>query len=203
MTYGNRINIIEPTTPPRVVEYHDWVRWGPIISGVVVAISTQLILSVLGSAIGLTTLADATYPRAYADEVGMGVGIWSIISLFIALFLGSWFTARTCGSMKRSTALLNGAILWATTLAIGSLLLVNGVAGLFGSAIANTAVLIDRLEPGAVTNRITGITPTEAQVIADNIAKFSLAFVLGSLLGLIASMIGAAVGARKPRTYRT
>jgi len=64
-------------------------------------------------------LSDSGAPRSNAGEVGTGVGIWSII-LFLSLFVGGWITTRACGPMNRSTALLNGTILWATTLALSS-----------------------------------------------------------------------------------
>jgi len=41
----------EPTAVVnKVSDYHDLVRWGPILSGLVVALATQLILSALGGA---------------------------------------------------------------------------------------------------------------------------------------------------------
>ncbi|MCT7996679.1 hypothetical protein [Laspinema olomoucense] len=109
MTYGNRsgVNIAEPAmmaTP--VVDYHDRVRWGPIFAGIVVALSTQLVLSALGVAIGMSV--GAADGQSDPGSIGLGVGIWSIISLFIALLLGSWMMARTCGPMNKNTALLTG-----------------------------------------------------------------------------------------------
>jgi hypothetical protein len=136
MAYGNRPGDNLMTEPPvvnQVVEYHDRVRWGPIISGLVVALATQLILSALGAAIGASFLSGSGAPRTNAPDVGTSVGIWSIISLLIALFIGSWVAARASGPMNRNTALLNGAILWATTLALGSWLLASGVTGALGS----------------------------------------------------------------------
>ena len=97
-----------------------------------ITISTQLILSALGAAFGATVVADSGTSRTDAPEVATAVGIWSIISLLIALCIGGWVMARTCGPMKRSTALLNGAILWATTLALSSWLLATGVSGALG-----------------------------------------------------------------------
>jgi len=75
----------EPTAVVnKVSDYHDLVRWGPILSGLVVALATQLILSALGGAIGTGFLSDSGAPRSNAGEVGTGVGIWSIISLFLS-----------------------------------------------------------------------------------------------------------------------
>jgi hypothetical protein len=89
------------------VDYHDRVRWGPIFAGLVTAISAQLVLSGIGAAVGLSTIANSGAPRSNADAIGSAVGIWSIISLLIALFLGGWITARACGPMNRGTALLD------------------------------------------------------------------------------------------------
>ena len=108
--------------------------------------------------------------------------------------------------MNRSSALLNGAILWATTLALGSWLLASGVTGAFGlatSAASNAAGVIANQVPQGGVNLPQGagnITAQEAKQIADATARSLWWFVFGSLLGLLASMIGAAAGARKPRT---
>lgn len=211
MSYVNRPVddvIHEPTSATRVVaDYHDRIRWGPIISGLVVALATQLILSALFAAIGFDTVAGSGRPRTIAGNVAGNVGIWSIIGLLISLFTGGWVTARGCGPMNRSTALLNGAILWATTLAIGTWLLASGVTGAFGlatSAASNAAgVITNQVQQQGGVNLPQGApapTAQQARDIADAGARSLWWFVFGSLLGLLASMIGAAVGARKPRT---
>lgn len=198
--YGNI-----PTTAPTpvinpVVEYHDRVRWGPIFAGIVVSIAAQLVLSALGASIGLTAGATGISP----GTVGTGVGIWSIVSLLISLFLGSWTMASTCGPMNKKTAMLNGTILWATTLAVSAWLLASGVSGTFGVVAANAGSIVDQIqEPGgaSLTNPGTVVPNTnaqEAQQYAANAAKAGWSFLFGALLGLVASLIGSTVGARKP-----
>lgn len=205
MSYVNRPTtdvMTEPAIAARVTDYHDRVRWGPIFSGLVVALATQLILSALFSAIGADTIAGSGAPRTNAGDVAGNVGIWSTIGLLISLFTGGWVTARACGPMNRSTALLNGAILWATTLALGSWLLASGVTGAFGlatNAAANAAGVISNQVQGANVPQ-GNVTAQQAREIADATARGLWWFVFGSLLGLIASMIGAALGTRKPRT---
>ncbi|PPS40220.1 hypothetical protein [Chroococcidiopsis sp. TS-821] len=215
MSYVNRPAddvVSEPAVVNRaaVVDYHDRVRWGPILSGLVVALATQLLLSALFGAIGATTIAGSGAPRTDAPDVAGNVGIWSTIGLLISLFVGGWVTARACGPMNRSTALLNGAILWATTLALGSWLLAAGVTGAFGlatQAAANVAggVLEQAQQgniptPGAGTGaQQPGVTAQQTRDIAGGISQGLWWFFFGSLLGLIASMIGAAAGARSPR----
>ncbi|WP_036484621.1 hypothetical protein [Myxosarcina sp. GI1] len=195
MSYAEPLGdrVVEPVVTERVPDYHDRVRWGPIIAGIVVAIATQLILSALGAAVGLTI---------GGNGVGVGVGIWSVISLLIALFVGGWVTASTCGPMNKKTALLHGLIFWATTLAVSGWLLASGVSGAFGIIASNAGEVLNQVQqPGGVEvpSRAPNISAAEAQNIAQYSAKAAWSFIIGSLLGLAAALIGASVGARKPR----
>ncbi len=203
MSYVNRPTgevINEPVAVAPVVDYHDRVRWGPIISGLLVAIATQLILSAIIAALGAGSIEASGRPRTITPNVAGNVGIWSTIALLISLFTGGWVTTRACGPMNRNTALLNGAILWATTLAVSSWLLASGVTGAFGVAASNAGEVINQLQQqGGVNVPQTTPTAQQAREIAANLRSGLWWFVFGSLLGLIAAMIGAAVGARSPR----
>jgi hypothetical protein len=204
MSYVNRVGdeVIQPESAiaGRVAEYHDRVRWGPVISGVLVALATQLILSTAFAAIGAGTIAGSGRPRTIAPDIAGNVGIWSTIALLISLFVGGWITSRACGPMNRNTALLNGAILWATTLALSSWLLASGVTGAFGIAAANVGPVIAQ-QPGVVATPPPQVTAEQAREIADATSRALWWFVFGSLLGLVAALIGAAVGVRSPRTH--
>ena len=209
MSYMNRVGddvINEPAVAGRVAEYHDRVRWGPIIAGVLVALATQLILSSLFGAIGAGAIAGSGAPRTITPDVAANVGIWSTLALLISLFVGGWVTTRTCGPMNRNTALLNGAILWATTIALSSWLLASGVWGTFGVVAPNVAVAVppQAVQPGAPVPP-TGVTAEQAREIAAATSTALWWFVLGSLLSLATALMGAVVGARSPRAnnYRT
>jgi hypothetical protein len=207
MSYVNRpvddTVINETTVVPRGLEYHDRARWVPILSGFVVAVASQLVLSAFGTGIGFTNLSNSNRPIAGVFGVSNGIGIWTGVSFWLALLIGGWVTARSCGPMNRSTAILNGAILWGTTLAIGSWLLASGVSGGF-SVIASTAgAVANQVQQGTipVPNSAPSITPQQARNLASTAAWTSWWFIIGSVIGLIMAMIGAAAGARKPRTY--
>lgn len=188
--------------PAATTKYHDRVRWGPILAGLFIGLVSQLILSALGAAIGLSALSTSGAPRTDAADVGSAIGIWSIISLLISLFIGGWMTARACGPMNRNTALLNGAIFWAATLAISSWLLASGVSGVFGVLGANAGEIVNQAQQGgaAIPQTPPEVTAEQARDIAGNAATAGWVFTIGSLLGLVAALIGAAVGARNPRT---
>jgi ABC-type transport system involved in multi-copper enzyme maturation permease subunit len=192
------------TNTNRVVETfaisddRDRIRWGPIIGGIFVAIATQLILGALGAAVGLSI-------GGTDEAVGVGIGIWSIISLLLALFIGSWVAAAGSVPMNRKSALLQGLILWATTLAISAWLLASGVSGVFGVAASNAGEVLNQVQQqggAAVPNQVPNISNNQLKEVADVSTKAAWYFVIGSLLGLVASLIGASAGAKKPRTVR-
>jgi hypothetical protein len=193
--YATRSEYEVPQTIHAKVDYHDRVRWGPIIAGIVITIAAQLILSALGAAIGFSINGGN----------GLGIGIWAIISLFISLFVGAWIMASTCGPMNKKTSLLNGAILWAATLVFSGWLLASGVSGTFGIAAATAGSVLDQVqEPGGVElpeNPGAAVPNIPAAQIENYAATASWSFLFGALLGLVASLIGATAGARKPRVH--
>lgn len=185
-----------------LVEYHDRVRWGPILGGLFIALSLQLILSAIGTAIGATGIASSDAPRSNTDTVGTAVGIWSIISLLISLFVGGLATSRASGPLNKSTALLNGAILWAATLIIGAFLVSSGVSGAFGIVASNAGEIVNQAQQGGANlpANTPEVSAQQAREIASNISKVSGYFALGSLFGLIASLIGSSVGNTRHKT---
>jgi len=218
MEYSNRPleSSREQRVHSNVVEISERVHWGAILAGLVIAISSQLLLSALGAALGFTTIAVNGAPRTNSPIVAESVGIWSIISIFISLFIGGWITARAYGSVNRNTAALNGAILWATTMAISAWLFAGGVSGTFGVALANSDNIAERAEQngvnlpdvnkntspsGGARNSVPSPTPSltaqQTRNIAGNGAKATWVFTFGSLSALVASTIGASAGARR------
>jgi hypothetical protein len=189
----NTNRVVETFT---IADDRDRIRWGPIIAGIFVAIATQLILSALGAAIGLSV---GTTGGA------VGIGIWSIISLLLALFIGSWVAASGSAPMNRKSALLQGLILWATTLALSAWLLASGVTGAFGVAASNAGEVLNQVQqPGGATipNQVPNVSNNQLKEVADVSTKAAWSFIIGSLLGLVASLIGATAGAKKPRPVR-
>jgi hypothetical protein len=199
-----RPNVLSSYAP--LTDYHDTVRWGPIFAGIVVSIVSQLLLSALGGVVAGFSAGEAT-----AGEIGTSFGIWAVISLLVSLFLGGWVMASSCGPMNRKTAMLNGTILWATTLVLSGWLLASGVSGTFGIAAANAGDVIAQVResgvpiPGQedIAQAAPDITPQEAEQYAANASKAGLSFIIGTLLGLVAAILGASVGAKKPRATVT
>ena len=113
-----------------IVTPTDRVRWGAIFAGLFTALSTLLVLTLLGLAIGA-----ASYdPGDRASGFGVGAGIWSGISLLIAFAIGGFVAARTAAVTGPRNGLLNGALLWAVAIPLLLYALGSGVSALLGTA---------------------------------------------------------------------
>jgi hypothetical protein len=106
------------------------VSWGAIFAGLVVATVVQVVLALLGLAIGLA----AFDPGTSAKGAGIGTGLWVIVSALVALFVGGLTTGRLAGVMERRDGFLHGVVLWGLSTLLGVWLLSRGLGALFGGA---------------------------------------------------------------------
>lgn len=89
------------------------VKWGPILAGALVALAMFFTLSLLGAALGL-----AAGEQLDSEELSLSAGVWSIVALAIALFVGGWIVTKSTTGENRTDAILNGMIVWGTTLSL-------------------------------------------------------------------------------------
>lgn len=160
---------------PEVVRPMDRVRWGPILGGMVTTLATILLLSILGVAIGLSVVG----PGGTVGDLTTGAGIWGGLSALVAFFLGGWVAGRS-EAISMSTrypfpGLLNGALVWATTVILLLLLSALGAGGALGYF-------------GTSFNAITGSLTTGEAVTGAWTSFIAL------LLSLAAAMFGGWVG---------
>ncbi|HJU04682.1 MAG TPA: hypothetical protein VJ692_05970 [Nitrospiraceae bacterium] len=106
------------------------VRWGAIFAGLVVGISVQMILTLLGLAIGAWSIdLRETNP---AQGIPIGTGIWTGISMLISAFVGGYVTARLSGSPLRSDGMYHGAVVWGVTWLVFAWLATTAMATMIG-----------------------------------------------------------------------
>jgi hypothetical protein len=86
----------------RVAAPLDRVRWGAVFAGLFTTISTFVLLSVLGAAIGASTFD----PGDNLNGLGASAGIWGAVTALIAFFCG-WFNCRPrcCRNWQRQRCL--------------------------------------------------------------------------------------------------
>jgi hypothetical protein len=83
------------------------VSWGAIFAGVFVAFAVWVFLTVLGLALGLSMAQSAR-----GDTLAAGAGIWTMVTMLVALFCGGCVTTRCSAGESKTEAVIYGVILW-------------------------------------------------------------------------------------------
>jgi len=93
------------------------VRWSAVFAGAVAAVSTWMLLELLGLGLALLVLDadDIDGVRSFA----IGTTIWSLLAPLIALVVGGYLAGRLASHYDRLVAGLHGALVWALTTALG------------------------------------------------------------------------------------
>jgi hypothetical protein len=139
------------------------VRWGSVLSGFFVGAGLVLLLSVLGVAVGVTTLPD---PRMVSGDstvrLGIGAAIWAALSLLVGFFVGGLVAARATNRPDRAGAVIQGMLVWVlgivTVLALVTSGISVGVTGLFQG--------LGLLTRGAVVSSLATATGTSTDEAA-------------------------------------
>lgn len=190
-------NVVEASRPL------DRIRWGSVLAGLVTALSTLVVLSLLGLAVGLTTYESGDQ----LNNFGIGAGIWGAVSTLVAFFLGGWIAARTAAVRGSSNALLNGAMVWAVAIPLIMYLLGTGVGSMMNMATDAAAATVPALTQDANATDATAAADTvqaQAQQVdpatVNNAAQDAGNAAWGTLgallLGLLAALGGGFMGKR-------
>jgi hypothetical protein len=110
------------------------ISWGAVLAGAVIVIAVHLSLSLLGLGIGLSTVDPTAGDTPEATSLGLGAGVWWVVSNLIALVIGGYVAARLSGMPLRGDGIIHGVLTWAVTLLITIYLLTTGVGNLVGGA---------------------------------------------------------------------
>ena len=128
------------------MDFRNRISWGSIFAGVVTVLAISILLSLLGSSIGLFMLdPKSSHP---ASGVGTTVGIWTIVSLLISLAAGGFVAGKLAGR----DGIIHGFVVWATSM-IATVILVGMLAV---SAVRMTANLLGSVS-SVVGNVIGGV----------------------------------------------
>lgn len=109
------------------------ISWSSIFAGLAIALVTQIVLSAIGGAIGLTL--------GPGQAVTTALGIWAAVSGLIALFLGGWIAARTAAFGSIGTGILHGILVWSLFFITAAVLGAAGVPAILGIVTPPTITL--------------------------------------------------------------
>lgn len=92
----------------------DAFRWDAVMAGVAVGMAVQLLLVVLGLMVGLS-VGRGLQQTSGVVVLPVAVSVWQSFCMLIAVFVGSYVTAR-CGDLRRKAdGILHGIVVWAMT----------------------------------------------------------------------------------------
>lgn len=122
------------------------VKWSAVFAGWAVGLATQMMLTLLGLAIGAWSvdLRDAQP----TDGIPLGTGIWTGISMLISAFVGGFITARSSGSYLKSDGLYHGAVVWGVNWLIFAWLTTTAMAYLVGGLFTALGTTVQAMSRG-------------------------------------------------------
>ena len=154
------------------------ISWGAVIGGGLMVLAVQLLLSMLGLGIGLTTIDPAQGPPGtpQASTMSMGAVIWWAVSYLVALVIGAYVAARLAGVFNRGDGMLHGLLTWALALVVSFWLLTSAIGSVIGGAfnvVGNAVSGVSQTVADAVpaVAGATGITPEQIQQQAQNLLR--------------------------------
>lgn len=147
---ANSASAASPTLP--VVKR---ISWGAILAGAVLALVIQLSLSLLGLGIGLGTI-DPLEEQNPMSGIGIGAGIWWLVSSLVSMYLGATTASRLAGIPRPTDGLLHGLLTWAVVTLLTFYLLstavgriIGGVTGVAGRALTGVGRGVAAVAPEA------------------------------------------------------
>jgi hypothetical protein len=170
------------------------------VAGLVTALTSLVLLGLLGAAIGLTSVnaganaAQGTVP----NDIGRNTAIWGAISALIAFFIGGLVTGRTAAVFDRNWGALNGALVFLLAVPFALWLAGQGfgaMMGFMGNVAQGASANLGQIQ-GAVQGIQGNTTPTNVQVTAEGARNAAWGALLGALIGLLASILGGMAGTR-------
>jgi len=193
------------------------ISWSAVLAGAFIAVTAYLVLAVLGLAVGLS-LSHTTVSNS---AIGIGAGIWAIVSMLVALFVGGCVCSRCTAGENKTEAAMGGVVVWGVVFTILALLsgtaLNTGMRAAFG--IANSATQAqasgnvfseDNLKKAGFSDdeitqmkakfdklrgRVSNLDEDDAAAAHRNATAAAWWSLTGIVLSLAAAVVGGLVGA--------
>ena len=184
------------------------ISWGAIFGGAFIAMFFQLLLGLLGLAIGLTILDPG---QAQARGLSIGAGVWMVLITIISVFIGAFAAGRFAGLSAKYDGLLHGVATLAFLSILSIFLVSSGVSNVVGGAFSfglQAAKLpqaqqampdqsMQQQQTGAAA-QLQNMTPQQRMIAQQQAAKYAttatwITFIT-SLLALIVAAVGGYLG---------
>ncbi len=119
--------VITEDLTPAVRRRFPAVRWSAIFCGWLVGSGIAWLMYILGLAAGFSAI-DVSNLQNAAKGIGIGTGLWLLLTWAVSLFLGGMFAAWFDGKPDPVIGALHGIAVWALAMTVSVLLLASGTA---------------------------------------------------------------------------
>jgi hypothetical protein len=201
----HRDDDVEMEIPKSLNFGRDRVRWGPVLAGLVTALTSLVALSLLGAAIGLTAMnaGTAAIQGGPPPDAGRNAAIWGAISAIIAFLWGGYVAGRTSAVFDRTWGAMNGALVFLLAVPVALWLAGQGMGFLLGT-MSNfaSAFGVDPNQAAATAQQTAQqaanqVRPVDVARAAENTRTAAVVALLGMVAGFVASTVGGALGTRR------
>jgi len=117
------------------------VRWSAIFCGWLVGSGIAWLMYLLGLAAGFTAI-DISNLEISGQGLGIGTGLWLLLTWSVSLFLGAMFASWFDGKPDPVVGALHGVAVWALAMTVSVLLVASGMVSMLqgGAALLKGAV---------------------------------------------------------------
>ena len=111
---------------------HRRISWAAIFGGVILVVVLQLLLSLLGAGVGLGTVNTNAGNTPMASTLGIGAGLWWVLSSCISIGVGGFVAAWFAGVEIRFDGVLHGLVTWGIATLLTFWLLSSAIGSVIG-----------------------------------------------------------------------
>ena len=162
------IGTYDTTTLNDGTHIHRRISWAAIFGGVILIVAIQILLSLLGAGIGFGTVDVKAGTTPDASNLGIGAGLWWIVSSLIALAFGGYVAAWLAGIESSWDGMLHGLIAWGIATLLTLYLLTSAVGGILGGGFSALGSVVSAAGSGITSAakplaQAAGVTPDVVQ----------------------------------------
>ncbi len=106
------------------------IRWSAVFAGFIVGVSVQMVLTLLGLAIGASSIN--LHDSQPTEGMSLSTGLWTGLSMLISAFAGGFVTSRLSGAPLRSDGMYHAAVVWGLTWLVFTWLTTTAMATMIG-----------------------------------------------------------------------
>ena len=111
---------------------HRRISWAAVAGGVVLVVVLQLMLSLLGAGVGLGTVNTNAGSTPMASTLGIGAGLWWVLSSCVSIGVGGFVAAWFAGVEIRFDGVLHGLVTWGIATLLTFWLLSSAIGSVIG-----------------------------------------------------------------------